>query len=130
MKTRSRKIGIILLVVAIAAMLIGLNLKDRWNLNQRRHQIGSLWSAARLYYAPEHHDKMPSDLEELRPIFQTRGAETFFDSASESVELVSPGISVSAPPTTVFLRERQPDAKGRFWMHDVDGSIRLEHTSR
>jgi hypothetical protein len=129
MKTRNRTMGVVLLV-GIAAVLIGLNLKDRWNLSQRRHQIESLWSAARIYYAPEHHDRMPSDLEELRPIFQSRGAEAFFDSASKSVVLVSPGASVSAPSPTVFIRERQPDARGRFWVHDLDGSINLKHASR
>ena len=114
-------------VVTLAAALItGLYFyfSATIELGRRRHQIGQVWGLIVIYYCPAHGDKFPTDLEELRRLPNYIQFVPYWDRASQEIELVAPGVHRTGKDVIV-LRERQPDKRGRRWVHWLGGATEL-----
>ena len=113
--------GLLLALVLAVGVRMGL---DHFALVQRRHLLGTMQSACRLY-AGDHAGKMPPDLRTLFP--QYVNAPSLLAYATNDVDYL-PGATVNADPRTVLLQEKRVDRDSRRWVAFVDMSLELVPT--
>lgn len=107
-----------LLLCGVLALGIAWSL-DRLELNRRRHWLGSLQFACKLY-ASDHNASFPPDLDALFPVYIDHPRLRAY--AANDVEYF-PGASEKSAASTVLLREKRPDARDRRWVAYVDMSL-------
>ncbi len=76
-------------------------------------------------YAGDHGGARPINLRALFPTYVN--SPPYLDYATNAVEYF-PGATDQSNPTTILMRERQPDFRGRRWVCTVDCSVQLDST--